>query len=100
MKQHDLVEGTILDFWNEKRNEYPELYELAEIVLAISPTQAMVERSFSTLNYVFNDLRNQLSSELLEDILCTALNEDLFDAVNKEDLNELHEKTKTKINKK
>lgn len=89
MKKHELEEGTILDFWNGKKDMYPELYKLAEVILAISPTQAMVETSFSTLSYVFNKLRNQLSSQLLEDILCIALNEDLLFAVNKEDLDQL-----------
>lgn len=58
-KSHDLTNGTILDFWNSKKDEYPELYELAVVILAISPTQVTVERSFSVLSYVFNALRNQ-----------------------------------------
>lgn len=87
---HDITEGTILDFWNLKQKEYPKLYELAEVILAISPTQAMVERSFSVLNHVFNNRRNRLGANLLENILFISLNEDLFKFVNNQDINALN----------
>lgn len=80
----------VLNFWNTNKSKYPELYQLAEIIFAISPTQAVVERSFSTLSYVFNSRRNQLSEKTLENILLATLNKDLFHAVNEDDRNEIN----------
>lgn len=83
---HVLTDGTILDFWNSNKLEYPDLYELAMVILSISPTQVIVERSFSVLSYVFNHLRNRLSDEMLEDISIIALNVELCHEVNQEDI--------------
>lgn len=83
---HVLTDGTILDFWNSNKLQYPDLYELAMVILSISPTQVIVERSFSVLSYVFNRLRNRLSDKMLEDILVIALNVELFHEVNQEDI--------------
>lgn len=83
---HGLTDGTILDFWNSNKLAYPDLYELAMVILSISPTQVIVERSFSVLSYVFNCLRNRLSDEMLENILVIALNVELFHEVNQEDI--------------
>lgn len=80
---HILPDGTILDYWNNNQVKYPELYALAKIIFAISPTQAMVERSFSTMAHIFNERRNGLSMTLLELILIIALNADLFYAITK-----------------
>lgn len=83
---HVLTDGTILDFWNSNQLEYPDLHELAMVILSISPTQVIFERSFSVLSYVFNHLRNRLSDEMLEDILIIALNVELFHEVNQDDI--------------
>lgn len=83
---HVLTDGTILDFWNSNKLEYSDLYALAMVILSISPTQVIVERSFSVLSYVFNRLRNRLSDQMLEDILVIALNVELFHEVNQEDI--------------
>lgn len=88
-EKHEISDGTILDFWIQKKNKCPELYMLAEVILAISPTQAVVERSFSTLSYIFNTLRNRLSDKMIDDILIISLNKDLFYAVNEQELNSL-----------
>lgn len=85
-REHEVPNGTILDFWLLKKNEYPELYELAEIIMAISPTQAVVERAFSALSYTFNSRRNSLSEQMIDDILLISLNKDLFYANNEKDL--------------
>lgn len=88
-ESHDIPEITILEFWILNKVKYPELYSLAEIILAISPTQAVVERSFSVLSYIFNSYRNRLSEEMIDDISIISLNKDLFYAINEKDLNSL-----------
>lgn len=90
METKHKVDGvTIVGFWEENKTKYPELHKLAEVIFAISPTQAVVERSFSTLSYVFNSRRNQLSEVTLENILICSLNKDLFYSVNEDDKNTL-----------
>lgn len=89
--QQPIADVTILGFWELNKSIYPELYQLAEIIYAISPTQAVVERSFSTLSYVFNSRRNQLSEKTLGNILISSLNKDLFHSVNEDDKNNFFE---------
>lgn len=83
--QHNIEGVTILGFWEANKDKFPELYKLAEVIFAISPTQAVVERSFSTLSYVFSPRRNNLSEQTLENILIVSLNKDLFYSVNEDD---------------
>lgn len=86
---HQVEEGNIYDFWFKSGNDFPELVPLAEIIYAMSPTQVVVERAFSTLNHIFGPLRNQMNNQLLEDILVICLNEDLFEIVNQDEIAEL-----------
>lgn len=78
---------SVLDFWEKKKEDSPELYKLAMIVHAVPATQASVERTFSTLTFVFSKLRGRLSAKLLENIMLIKLNKDLFDAVLSDELN-------------
>lgn len=80
---------SILQFWEDKKKDYPALYELAMVIYAIAPTQVTVERNFSVLGYIFNDRRSNLSQKLLEDVLLIVLNQDLFELVNEEKINTL-----------
>lgn len=75
-----------LKFWETKRDDYPELFELSMILNGIPPTQATVERLFSVFGFLYNSWRNQLTTELLEDMILIITNEDLFKIINKEDL--------------
>lgn len=77
---------SVLQFWKTKKDKYPELYQLSTVLFAIPPTQATVERLFSLFGFLYNDWRNQLSQNLLEDMVVIITNEDLFHLVNKEDL--------------
>lgn len=85
---HQVAQGTIYDFWFKFEKDFSELVPLAEIIYAMSPTQVVVERAFSTLNHIFGPLRNQINNQLLEDILVICLNEDLFEIVNQQDITE------------
>ncbi|CAI6358146.1 unnamed protein product [Macrosiphum euphorbiae] len=59
----------VVQYWLAKKNEMPQLFELAEIVMAVPATQVSVERSFSGLKFILSDLRSSLSSQMLENIL-------------------------------
>lgn len=68
----------LFQYWEENKSTSPELYKLATMVHAVPPAQASCERTFSTLSFVFNKYRSQLSEELLQNILLIKLNKDLF----------------------
>ncbi|XP_022167062.1 zinc finger BED domain-containing protein 4-like, partial [Myzus persicae] len=65
---------SILFYWESKKFECPELYALSHVVMAVPTTQVSVERSFSSLKFVFGDLRSRLGSELLEKIMLIRAN--------------------------
>lgn len=45
---------SIIPFWEEQKQNFPEIFELATILFAIPPSQATVERSFSQFGFVFS----------------------------------------------
>ncbi|CAH1732242.1 unnamed protein product [Aphis gossypii] len=59
----------VINYWKENKIAKPELFELAQILMAVPATQVSVERSFSGLKFILSDLRSSLSSDILEDIL-------------------------------
>ncbi|XP_055299909.1 uncharacterized protein LOC129567265 [Sitodiplosis mosellana] len=81
---------SVMKFWQAKQNDYPELFELSMVLNGIPPTQATVERLFSIFGFLYNSWRNQLSPELLEDMILIITNEDLFKIINKEDKEAVH----------
>lgn len=64
--------------WEARKFQFPILYELAQTVMSVSPTQASVERNFSTLEFVLSKRRNRLADEHLETILFIKLNKNIF----------------------
>ncbi|XP_055308426.1 zinc finger BED domain-containing protein 4-like [Sitodiplosis mosellana] len=70
--------ASVLDFWNEKKDTYPELYKLASVIMAMPPTQTIVERIFSALALVLTSHRTRIGDETLEDILVVRLNNNLL----------------------
>lgn len=73
------VNTSVLEFWKEMKLQMPELYELAQVVMAIPPTQTTVERAFSALKLLLTALRTNLGDELLQDILLVRFNKHLLD---------------------
>ena len=63
-----------LRFWVTKQTIYPTLYELSSIFLCIPPTQVSVERSFSSFNFIYSDLRCNLDQDTLEKLIFVKLN--------------------------
>lgn len=76
----------VLAFWEELKDEFPELYEVASIIYSIPPTQAAVERSFSILNFIFTDRRSKLGRKMLQDILTIKLNTKIVREINSRDI--------------
>lgn len=73
--QYEVTENTdVLLYWRTLEGTYPRLYKLSNIILSIPCTQASVERTFSTLKFIYSDLRNSLNKEILEKLLFVKLN--------------------------
>lgn len=71
----------IHEFWCENQRRFPLLYQLADTVMAIPPTEVGCERNFSKLSFLMNRLRCSLSDEEIEKMLFLSLNSDLFDFI-------------------
>lgn len=80
---------SVLNYWQTVKSIHVELYQLAQIVYSIPPTEVQIERDFSKLGYVFNDRRCNLIQDRLEDVMILNLNPDLFYVVKQEELREL-----------
>lgn len=76
-------------FFEEQKQNFPEIYILANILFAIPPSQATVERAFSQLSFVYSSRRCLLANDLLEKILLIKLNKDLVYKIFEEDLENL-----------
>lgn len=77
---------SILQYWEENKEQHPELYQLACIVNTIAPTQASVERAFSALNWIYSHKRSRLSPDLLENILLANLNGEMVAKIHQDSL--------------
>lgn len=89
-------EKSIINLWEEQKRHFPEIYEVANILFSIPPSQAAIERSFSQWGFVFTCRRCNLGSKLLEDILIIKLNKELAYRIFENDL----AKTKTNFESK
>lgn len=63
------VSTDVLQYWNSLKYQYPYLYILAMIVIAVPTSQTSVERLFSSMNFVFSDRRGNLDQDNLENIV-------------------------------
>lgn len=63
------VSTNLLAYWHGIKNQFPYVYILAMIVLSVPSSQTSVERLFSSMNFVFNNRRSNLSQDNLENIL-------------------------------
>lgn len=77
-KDEESLTKSVLLYWEEQKSLKPELYKLANIIFAISPTQASVERAFSALALILTPLRTQMSDKLLFEILLVRLNKSIY----------------------
>ncbi|XP_033221199.1 zinc finger BED domain-containing protein 4-like [Belonocnema kinseyi] len=84
----------LLAYWKDKKHTWPELHELAMIVLATPATQVSVERLFSGMRYIFSTLRGNLKGDILDAILLIRCNSDIFDKNDSDDDDDEHIESK------
>lgn len=68
----------MFNFWKNQKQSSPELYAISLIFNGIPPSQATVERDFSTLGHIFGPLRYNLSDQMLSDIMLIKLNKEFL----------------------
>lgn len=76
---------SIFKIWEQYKNltssHASEMYQIANAIFGIPPTQAAVERLFSALNFIFTNRRHNLKSDLLEDILLLHTNKSFVEMI-------------------
>jgi hypothetical protein len=68
----------------KKHIAYPMVYLLLKLALLFPVATATVERSFSAMNFVKNQLRNRMGDDFLNSCLVTYIESEIFDSVENE----------------
>lgn len=75
------LERSTLSEWYRCKDCCPVLYKLACVVNCAAPTQTSVEGGFSSLSFILNPYRSQLSDERINNILILRLNKSLINLI-------------------
>ena len=67
-----------------KHETYPLVYLLVKLVLTIPIAFATIERSFSTIKYIKNELRNRMGDQWMNDCLIVYIERDVADSIDNE----------------
>lgn len=73
------INESIINHWNNAAVFNSDLAQVANTVLAAPSTQVSVERLFSSLKFILNPLRSNLTQRLIRDIMLLRQNKDLID---------------------
>ncbi|XP_060181319.1 uncharacterized protein LOC132610923 [Lycium barbarum] len=65
----------------KKHSNYPLVFRLVKLALLLPVATASVERAFSAMKFIKNDLRSQMSDDFLSGCLVPYLEKDVFDNV-------------------
>lgn len=87
--QHVNFKTKVMDFWKERKTEFPLIYTLACVIHAIPANQSLEERNFSAFSYIRNSRRASLKSENLQNILTLRLNKELLIEQKQKNLEEI-----------
>ena len=67
-----------------KHKTYPLIYLLVKLILTIPVTIATVERSFSIMKYIKNELRNRMRDQWMNDCLIVYIKKDVACSIDNE----------------
>ena len=65
---------------------YPLVYLLVKLVLTLPVAIATVERSFSAMKYIKNELRNRMRDQWLNDCLTVYIEKDIVRTIDNESI--------------
>lgn len=63
----------IVAHWETEKLFWPKIYELSKFFLGISATRSSIERLFSHLKYIKNNLRQKLKEERMQAIMAVRM---------------------------
>ena len=67
-----------------KHETFPLIYLLVKLILTIPVTIATVERSFSIMKYIKNELRNRMRDQWMNDCLIVYIKKDVACSIDNE----------------
>ena len=70
----------------KKNISYPLVYSLVTLALILLVATTTVERAFSTMNIIKNQLRNQIGDQWMNDCLVTYIEKDIFKTIKCEEI--------------
>ena len=70
----------------KKNVSYPLVYSLVILALILLVATTTVERAFSTMNIIKNQLRNQIGDQWINDCLVTYIEKDIFKIIKCEEI--------------
>ena len=70
--------NSCLQFWQDKNNKFPKLYQLHLKHHCIPATSAAMERGFSAAGYIVNARRSRLTDQMLDDMPIAKCNKDFM----------------------
>jgi hypothetical protein len=88
----NLCELSVVMVESRKHEQYYIVYKLLKLVLILPVATASVERVFSSMSYVKNQLRNKMGDEYLNNCLVTFVEREFFKQVKDEDVINLFQK--------
>ncbi|KAK4591628.1 hypothetical protein RGQ29_016168 [Quercus rubra] len=79
-----------------KHKTYPLVYLLVKLALTLPVATAIVERSFSTMKYIKNELRNRMGDRWMNDCLMVYIEKDVACSIDNETIMQRFQNMKTR----
>ena len=79
-----------------KHETYPLVYLLVKLVLTLPIATATVERSFSVIKYINNELHNQMGDRWMNDCLIVYIEKDVACSIDNETIMQRFQNMKTR----
>ncbi|KAK9982990.1 hypothetical protein SO802_032515 [Lithocarpus litseifolius] len=89
----ELVEKLV---YTRKHKTYPLVYLLVKLALTLLVATATVERSFSAMKYIKNELRNQMGDQWMNDCLIVYIEKDVACSIDNETITQRFQNMKTR----
>ena len=70
----------------KKNVSYPLVYSLVTLTLILPVATPTVERAFSVMNIIKNQLRNRIGDQWMNDCLITYIEKDIFKTIECEEI--------------
>jgi len=80
----------------KKDKVYPLVYLLVTLALILPVSTATVERTFSAMKFVKNELRNRMGDEWMNDNLIVYVEKDVFNSINNESIAQCFQNMKSR----